>query len=164
MHDDVDIETYRSNTAFRHKFRKLHFRVDCLLVVRSHMVRGGLVNYRTENSLDVTDAVVALRLTIPLSPDPMPFTRDDHVLVVLFGHILRRIAQDVWLTLTDYNRLAKYVPNLTQSKLKPDESGRIRLWQEGAQKIVGFDFRASVEMFMNEHFGEPKKVAFFLTS
>lgn len=64
------------------------------------------------------------------------------------------LRQDVWLTLTDYNRLAEYVPNLTQSKTKPAEDGTIKLWQEGAQKIVGFDFRASVEMFMEEHFGE----------
>lgn len=62
-------------------------------------------------------------------------------------------AQDVWLTLTDYDRLAEYVPNLTQSKVKPSDDGKIKLWQEGAQKIVGFDFRASVEMFMDEHFG-----------
>lgn len=63
-------------------------------------------------------------------------------------------SKDVWLTLTDYDRLAQYVPNLTQSKVKPSDEGQIRLWQEGAQKIVGFDFRASVEMFMDEHFGE----------
>lgn len=46
------------------------------------------------------------------------------------------------------------MPNLTQSQVKPTDDGTIRLWQEGAQKIVGFDFRASVEMFMDEHFGE----------
>lgn len=63
------------------------------------------------------------------------------------------------MTLTDYDRLAEYVPNLTQSKLRPSNDGRIRLWQEGAQKIVGFDFRASVEMFMDEHFGEPQSVS-----
>lgn len=57
------------------------------------------------------------------------------------------------MTLTDYDRLAEYVPNLTESKTKPSDDGRIRLWQEGAQKIVGFDFRASVEMFMEEQFG-----------
>lgn len=76
--------------------------------------------------------------------------------LLLYGDalVLNRIFQDVWLTLTDYDRLAEYVPNLTQSKVKPSEDGRIRLWQEGAQKIVGFDFRASVEMFMDEHFGK----------
>ncbi len=67
--------------------------------------------------------------------------------------------KDVWLTLTDYDRLAEYVPNLTQSKLRPSNDGGIRLWQEGAQKIVGFDFRASVEMFMDEHFGEPQSTS-----
>ena len=49
--------------------------------------------------------------------------------------------------------MAEYVPNLTQSKVRPSNDGQIKLWQEGAQKIVGFDFRASVEMFMDEHFG-----------
>ncbi|CAM9121447.1 unnamed protein product [Ectocarpus fasciculatus] len=70
--------------------------------------------------------------------------------------VINRPIEDVWLTLTDYDRLAKYVPNLTQSKVKPSNDGGIRLWQEGAQKIVGFDFRASVEMFMEEHFGDPE--------
>lgn len=60
------------------------------------------------------------------------------------------------MTLTDYDRLAEYVPNLTQSKVRPSDDGMIRLWQEGAQKIVGFDFRASVEMFMDEHYGEQR--------
>lgn len=65
----------------------------------------------------------------------------------------------MWLTLTDYDRLAEYVPNLTQSKVKPSDDGMIRLWQEGAQKIVGFDFRAAVEMFMEEHYGEEECIA-----
>lgn len=70
--------------------------------------------------------------------------------------VVNRPIEDVWLTLTDYDRLAEYVPNLTQSKVKPSNDGQIKLWQEGAQKIVGFDFRASVEMFMDEHFGDPE--------
>ncbi|CAM9714768.1 unnamed protein product, partial [Hapterophycus canaliculatus] len=70
--------------------------------------------------------------------------------------VVNRPIEDVWLTLTDYDRLAEYVPNLTQSKVKPTDNGKIKLWQEGAQKIVGFDFRASVEMFMEEHFGDPE--------
>eukprot|EP00903_Cladosiphon_okamuranus_P011912 g11188.t1 len=70
--------------------------------------------------------------------------------------VINRPIEDVWLTLTDYDRLAEYVPNLTQSKVRPSDDGMIRLWQEGAQKIVGFDFRASVEMFMDEHYGDPE--------
>lgn len=54
----------------------------------------------------------------------------------------------VWSILTDYNNLAAHVPNLVQSKLVPSPSGTIRLFQEGAQKIIGFDFRASLFMDM----------------
>lgn len=88
----------------------------------------------------------------PLNDTPLPtrLSRYSSHALFLDEHSLR---QDVWLTLTDYNRLSDYVPNLTQSKVKPADDGTIRLWQEGAQKIVGFDFRASVEMFMEEHFG-----------
>ena len=42
------------------------------------------------------------------------------------------------------------MPNLVVSSLKPHPTGGIRLFQEGAQKIVGFDFRASLTMDMTE--------------
>lgn len=83
----------------------------------------------------------------PHPPQPFPPPSPIYLLRHFFS------GQDVWLTLTDYDRLAEYVPNLTQSRVKPSNDGQIKLWQEGAQKIVGFDFRASVEMFMDEHFG-----------
>lgn len=55
----------------------------------------------------------------------------------------------VWSILTDYNNLATHVPNLVKSYLVP--AGRsLRLFQEGAQKIIGFDFRASLLMDMTE--------------
>ena len=56
----------------------------------------------------------------------------------------------VWTILTDYDNLATHVPNLVKSDLQPHPSGGIRLYQEGAQKIVGFDFRASLTMDMTE--------------
>lgn len=56
----------------------------------------------------------------------------------------------VWQILTDYDNLAVHVPNLVVSELRPHPSGGIRLYQEGAQKIVGFDFRASLTMDMVE--------------
>jgi len=79
----------------------------------------------------------------------------------------RRIAGDivvparldkVWNILTDYDRLAIHVPNLRESKIKQRNSGgepgdgkfRCRLFQVGAQKIIGFDFSASVTMDMTE--------------
>jgi Polyketide cyclase / dehydrase and lipid transport len=67
---------------------------------------------------------------------------------------------DVWSILTDYNRLAIHVPNLVESRIvsqqsrsggEPgDGSYRCRLYQKGAQKIVGFEFGASVTMAMTE--------------
>lgn len=59
---------------------------------------------------------------------------------------------DVWNVLTDYNKLATYVPNLTKSYTVPGSSlGTVRIFQEGAQKIIGFDFRASLTMDMYEN-------------
>lgn len=68
-------------------------------------------------------------------------------------------SKDVWSILTDYNRLSTHVPNLMESKIlnvktkngkQGDGSFRCRLYQKGAQKIVGFDFSASVTMDMTE--------------
>jgi len=56
----------------------------------------------------------------------------------------------VWEILTDYNRLADRIPNLTKSYLVPAPPNTTRLFQEGAQNIIGFDFRASVTMDMTE--------------
>ena len=68
--------------------------------------------------------------------------------------------EDVWAILTDYNRLAKHIPNLVESKVvsaprmgggtNGDGSYKCRLFQKGAQKIIGFEFGASVTMDMTE--------------
>ena len=66
--------------------------------------------------------------------------------------------RDVWAILTDYNRLSVHVPNLVDSRIErvagPGEMGdgqfQCRLYQKGAQKIVGFEFGASVTMDMKE--------------
>lgn len=68
--------------------------------------------------------------------------------------------QDVWAILTDYDQLSAHVPNLVESKTLPtstpqkgepgDGQYKCRLYQKGAQKIVGFDFSASVTMDMTE--------------
>ena len=80
---------------------------------------------------------------------------------------------DVWSIITDYNQLAVHVPNLVKSYVIPrvninsedfsyassvlantknniKVSPVVRIFQEGAQKIVGFDFRASLTMDMTE--------------
>ena len=54
------------------------------------------------------------------------------------------------LLLADYDNLATHVPNLVESTRRPHPKDGVRLFQEGAQKIVGFDFRASLTMDMVE--------------
>lgn len=68
--------------------------------------------------------------------------------------------KDVWAILTDYDELAVHVPNLVESKTistpvpRVGEPGdgqyKCRLFQRGAQKIIGFEFGASVTMDMTE--------------
>ena len=68
--------------------------------------------------------------------------------------------EDVWAILTDYDRLTVHVPNLVESRRlsqysqgggsQGDGQYRCRLFQKGAQKIVGFEFGASVTMDMAE--------------
>lgn len=79
--------------------------------------------------------------------------------------VIDRPMDDVWGILTDYDRLAEYVPNLTQSRaipVPPAEQARargVRLFQEGAQTIIGFNFRASLTMDMEEVWeGEDEKL------
>lgn len=65
---------------------------------------------------------------------------------------------DVWAILTDYNRLSTHVPNLVASKIvstkgsgtQGDGQYQCRLYQKGAQKIIGFEFGADVTMDMTE--------------
>lgn len=65
--------------------------------------------------------------------------------------ILDTTMENVWNILTDYDNLAVHVPNLVKSQLLPSPTkGGIRLFQEGAQKIIGFTFRASLVMDMVE--------------
>ena len=77
--------------------------------------------------------------------------------------------EDVWSIITDYDRLAIHVPNLKESTIvssptnqQPprrgsdsggtpgDGSYQCQLYQVGAQKIIGFDFSASVTLEMTE--------------
>jgi len=71
-----------------------------------------------------------------------------------------RPIDDVWAILTDYDNLSVHVPNLVESRqVNPpmqltsqpgDGNYNCRLYQKGAQKIVGFEFGASVTMDMTE--------------
>ena len=64
---------------------------------------------------------------------------------------------EVWAILTDYDNLATHVPNLVVSERRPAPGGVIRIYQEGAQSIVGFDFRAALEMDMEEYIDEARR-------
>lgn len=78
--------------------------------------------------------------------------------------IVPKPIDDVWAILTDYDNLSIHVPNLVESKqVNPSRMGqrinvsvpgdgqhKCRLYQKGAQKIVGFEFGASVTMDMCE--------------
>jgi Polyketide cyclase / dehydrase and lipid transport len=77
----------------------------------------------------------------------------------IFGEItIPARLPEVWNILTDYNRLSIHVPNLVDSRVERSlSSGRpgdgqyqCRLYQKGAQKIIGFEFGASVTMDMKE--------------
>lgn len=74
--------------------------------------------------------------------------------------IISKPMDDVWAILTDYDNLAVHVPNLVESRrvgptmsnnVQGDGNYKCKLYQKGAQKIIGFEFRASVTMQMTEN-------------
>lgn len=95
-----------------------------------------------------SDEVVPVRIE-----RPSPSSRK------IIGEIVAPVPlSDVWSILTDYDRLAMHVPNLKESRVTArgsqgqagDGQYQCRLFQRGAQKIVGFEFGASVTMDMKE--------------
>ena len=71
--------------------------------------------------------------------------------------VVNASTMDVWSILTDYDDLSTHVPNLVKSKrtsFGPGEAGDgshpCRLYQRGAQKIMGFEFGADVTMDMTD--------------
>ncbi|MEL6327373.1 MAG: SRPBCC family protein [Cyanobacteria bacterium J06626_23] len=66
--------------------------------------------------------------------------------------------EPIWQLLTDYDRLADYIPNLTVSRQVAHPKGGIRLEQVGAQCFLNIKFCARVLLDMQEHF--PKEIGF----
>lgn len=110
---------------------------------------GGSSDAPTESSDDSCE-LVAVRIEAPTSNSRR-----------IKGEILVQAPLEaVWSILTDYDNLSTHVPNLVESRRIPGFSSRgsvpgdgsytCRLYQKGAQKIVGFEFGASVTLAMKE--------------
>ncbi|MEN9208267.1 MAG: SRPBCC family protein [Gloeomargarita sp. GMQP_bins_120] len=62
--------------------------------------------------------------------------------------------EPIWQVLTDYERLADFVPSLVLSRRLPHPPGKIRLEQIGAQRFLKCSFRARVVLDIEEHYPE----------
>ncbi len=68
--------------------------------------------------------------------------------------------EQVWQVLTDYENLAKFIPNLAKSRLLEHPTGGIRLEQVGSQRLLRFNFSARVVLDLEEKF--PHEIVFNL--
>ncbi len=57
-------------------------------------------------------------------------------------------AARLWQVLTDYERLADFIPNLAESTIVGEQNGATLLKQVGTQRVAGVKFRASVTLKM----------------
>jgi len=58
---------------------------------------------------------------------------------------------DVWAIITDYDHISDYTPSVRRSRVVPSkDTATVRVFQESAQSIAGFEFRASLTMEMQE--------------
>ncbi|WP_416673336.1 SRPBCC family protein [Egbenema bharatensis] len=60
--------------------------------------------------------------------------------------------EQVWQILTDYDRLAEFIPNLTKSQRIEHPQGGIRIEQVGTESLLKLKFCARVVLDMVEHF------------
>jgi ribosome-associated toxin RatA of RatAB toxin-antitoxin module len=60
--------------------------------------------------------------------------------------------EQVWQILTDYDRLAEFIPNLTKSQRIDHPHGGIRIEQVGTESLLKLKFCARVVLDMVEHF------------
>jgi ribosome-associated toxin RatA of RatAB toxin-antitoxin module len=66
--------------------------------------------------------------------------------------------EQVWQVITDYEKLADFIPNLSKSRQIPHPQGGIRLEQVGTQCLLNFKFCARVVLDMVESF--PQRLDF----
>lgn len=80
---------------------------------------------------------------------------------LLASVIIPQPIEKVWQVITDYEKLADFVPSLTSSKLIPNSEGLTRIEQIGAQCFLKVKFCARVVLEMSESF--PHEVGFSMT-
>ncbi len=64
----------------------------------------------------------------------------------------------IWQVLTDYDRLADFIPNLVESRVIGRENGRTLVRQVGSQKMLFAQFSAAVVLAIEEIF--PQQLRF----
>ncbi|MFZ9945775.1 MAG: SRPBCC family protein [Vulcanococcus sp.] len=57
----------------------------------------------------------------------------------------------LWVVLTDYDGLSRFIPNLQTSRLLWRRANVVGLEQEGAQTFMGMRFKARVQLELTEH-------------
>ena len=72
--------------------------------------------------------------------------------------VIPQPVEQVWQVITDYERLADFIPSLTSSKLINNTEGHVRIEQIGAQCFLKMKFCARVVLDMTENF--PHKLSF----
>lgn len=79
---------------------------------------------------------------------------------ILASVVIPQPVERVWQVITDYEKLADFIPSLTTSKLIPNSEGCTRLEQVGAQCFLRVKFCARVVLDMSESF--PHEVGFLM--
>jgi ribosome-associated toxin RatA of RatAB toxin-antitoxin module len=109
-----------------------------------------------EPPMALTDAsLAAIDLDdVKISTEKLP-SRQRRILATI---AIAQPLEQVWQVLTDYERLADFIPSLTVSRQVEHPSGGIRLEQIGAQCFLNIKFCARVILDMHEAF--PKEIGF----
>ncbi|MCS6782460.1 MAG: SRPBCC family protein [Gloeomargarita sp. SKYBB_i_bin120] len=66
--------------------------------------------------------------------------------------------EPIWRVLTDYDKLADFLPSVVLSRRVPHPEGKIRLEQVGAHGFLKFHFRARMVLDIEEFY--PERIAF----
>ncbi|MEN9231721.1 MAG: SRPBCC family protein [Thermostichus sp. DG02_5_bins_236] len=96
-------------------------------------------------------------------PIPEDIQKDIQIQVVDLGERRRQLQgsvhipverERIWQVLTDYDRLAEFIPNLVESRVIGYENGRKLVRQVGSQKLLFAKFSATVVLAVEEIFPE----------